>query len=270
MRALVTSACALALGACVTAGVPRTPTVRVHTVGTHALSVGTLAPAWKELESLPDRGPTLVWYALYESNFVDTAANKMLALYYDHGYVEARVDGRGDTSRDRSTVDVTFTVQEGAQYTLRTLRVTDTQGADLTDADARALLGRVHTGVPFSRGAIAREIERLKDVWQEQGYAFVEVDPVVDMDHDAHTLDVRLRVDPGHRVRVQAVRIVGEDGHDAHIALPTLVLGAWFRRTDVERAAEELKRKFPKLTVSRNMERGDGDDGVKLQFYLDP
>jgi outer membrane protein assembly complex protein YaeT len=128
-------------------------------------------------------------------------------LYQEFGYLDAEVKvPRYELSAESRTGKVIFPVTEGPLYRIREVAFDGNSAVD----DAR-----LAAAVPVPKGETYRPIlrehalQRLKEVYWEQGYNDVETDMVVERHPEAATLDIRFNIAENRQAVVSEVIVEG-------------------------------------------------------------
>jgi len=102
--------------------------------------------------------------SVYRSTELDAALQTLLAYYYDHGMVQARIDAAPPSPvNDAVTIEIRIT--EGPVYHLGTIRFVGTAGPDSRYVAAAALT----SGAVFSRAEVRAAAERIEGVHHALG-----------------------------------------------------------------------------------------------------
>jgi len=127
------------------------------------------------------------------------------AHYYDHGYVDHKVD-EPVVLRRRDGIEVVLRIEEGAQYRVGKVEI----GGDLIE-EGEKLLQKVQltTGQIFNGGRLRGDISNLSDMYANKGFAFVEVEPLTKVDAKEKTVDVALVITRGPPVYFNRIMIAG-------------------------------------------------------------
>ncbi|WP_245293955.1 outer membrane protein assembly factor BamA [Methylobrevis pamukkalensis] len=112
-----------------------------------------------------------------------------------------------DFDRDQNAFFITFTVEEGEQYTFGDISVETT----LPDLDVAALEGAARTspGAVYDSEAVERTLEDLTLAVSSRGYAFAQVRPRGERDYDARTIAITYFIDEGARTYIERINVVG-------------------------------------------------------------
>lgn len=128
--------------------------------------------------------------------------------YLEAGFADFRVvSAVAELSDDRSDFFITFTLEEGERYIFGTMDVV----SKIRDVEAEPLkeIIELEPGDWYNADEVDRTVERLTDAVADQGYAFVDVRPVVDRDRDTKTINITFEVQEGPRVYVERIDIRG-------------------------------------------------------------
>ncbi|MBI1847285.1 MAG: outer membrane protein assembly factor BamA [Candidatus Rokubacteria bacterium] len=138
---------------------------------------------------------------------LDEDVERILQLYNDHGYIQARVEGHEVTvDRERARVTLTFTVVEGPQYRVSEIRINGVTLLPVSDV-RRAL--RIKEGEVFGRGRLRDSLKSVEDLYSTIGRASADVTPRTDPDPATAKVAVTLEINEGPEVYVERINIAG-------------------------------------------------------------
>ncbi|CAI8407896.1 MAG: Outer membrane protein assembly factor BamA [Hyphomonas sp. TMED17] len=129
-------------------------------------------------------------------------------FYQNRGYYDFRViSAVADLTPDRKDFYITYTIEEGEQYTFGEIEVETA----LDKLNAQALKSAVSfsTGELFKGDLIESTIDTLTYAAGIAGYAFVDVSPRLVADPETNVVNVTFALDEGPRVYVERIDIVG-------------------------------------------------------------
>ncbi|WP_300378810.1 outer membrane protein assembly factor BamA [Henriciella sp.] len=129
-------------------------------------------------------------------------------FYQNNGYYDFRVvSAVADLTPDQEDFYITYTVEEGDQYTYGDVQVE----TELDKLNASALRGAlsIKEGDQFRGDQIEKAIDTLTYAAGVAGYAFVDITPQLDADPEADTVSVTFAIDEGPRVYVERIDITG-------------------------------------------------------------
>ena len=137
------------------------------------------------------------------------------AAYYDKGYLSVQVAApRVNLTPDRTGIEVTITVNEGPQYRIRRLRVyeRDADGREVEPLGGRRVLRemvRSKSGDVFHRSELASDLQAIRTMYRDAGYANVEADPETNLDPEHKLVDVIVPIRRGPLVHIERINIRG-------------------------------------------------------------
>ncbi|MBI4637808.1 MAG: outer membrane protein assembly factor BamA [Candidatus Rokubacteria bacterium] len=138
---------------------------------------------------------------------LDEDVERIVVLYNDHGYVQARVESHDvSVDREKARATITFTIVEGRQYHVGTVAIT---GVTLVpEADVRRQV-KLKPGVVFSRTALRESLRGIGDLYSTIGRASAEINPKTEQSAATGTIDLTFEVTEGPEVYVERINITG-------------------------------------------------------------
>jgi outer membrane protein insertion porin family len=127
--------------------------------------------------------------------------------YQNNGFLNAKVVDV-DTKIDpkKSTVVMTFDIQEGDQFTISEVKA---PGNDILSEEYLLSQIPVRPGQLYSKEMIMTSIKRLEWIWGEQGYLFSHIEPSIQPDDDKKTVSLAFYTELGSKVKLHKVTIKG-------------------------------------------------------------
>ncbi|MEM8843458.1 MAG: outer membrane protein assembly factor BamA [Pseudomonadota bacterium] len=127
--------------------------------------------------------------------------------YLDTGYLNFAIDStQVSITPDKKDIFITINVDEGDQYRLSEIKIAG--NFDIPEQEIRDLI-EVNSGEIFSRSRVVASSERISNRFGNDGYAFARVNPVPTVDEESKTVSLTYFIDPGKRVYVRRIEIVG-------------------------------------------------------------
>lgn len=167
------------------------------------------------------RGLSTKTSGLFERGPVDEAVMdrdlaSLVRFYQDRGYLDVRADHRVQPSPNGKEAIVTFVVDEGPLYTLRTVTVenVDQEGGPLViGRDQVVGLMAVKPGDVYAVRSVQRAVEEIRSAYWKMGYADVWVsrEELRDPAQGAGVVDLHIRISQGARYRTGEVVIRGNE-----------------------------------------------------------
>lgn len=138
----------------------------------------------------------------------DILANDVAVLsnhFNDNGYVDNKID-EPVIVRARDGLEVIFRVNEGAQYRVGKVEI----GGELIDDGQKMLKSvKLTTGQIFRGSRLREDITALNETYANKGFAFVQVDPITQVDQAKKVVDVALVIAKGPPVYFNRVLVAG-------------------------------------------------------------
>ncbi|MFH1114131.1 MAG: outer membrane protein assembly factor BamA [Pseudomonadota bacterium] len=132
---------------------------------------------------------------------------RIIAYYLDNGFVKVQV-GAPQVGIKDGRVKVTYPIREGNRFQVRKVDVT----GDLIVPEEKLkeeLQTKPKTWV--KRSLIGEDIRALQKLYNNMGYAYVDVNPEQKGNEEHNFIDISYNVTKGDRISVERVDIVGND-----------------------------------------------------------
>ena len=198
---------------------------------------------------------------------LDEDVERILSLYNDNGFVQARVEGTDvAVDRDKALVTITVRVMEGPQYKVGKVDVT---GVTLLPQDEVRRQIKFKTGDVFSRSKVREALRSIGDLYSTIGRASVEVSPRSEPVPNPPRMDVVFEVTEGPEVYVERINVVGNVRSQDKILrreIP-LVEGELFTLQKMQRARQRLLNLG--YFESVNVTTAPGSDKTKIIVNVD-
>jgi outer membrane protein insertion porin family len=152
----------------------------------------------------------LTWYTKndqYSRQKLQGDLESLRSFYLNRGYLDFSIEStQVSITPDRREIYITVNISEGEKYTVSDVRL----GGELIvpEAELRRLI-EIKPGEPFSREKLNETTKKLTDRLGNDGYAFANANAVPDIDRDKRTVAFTFVVDPGRRVYVRRINVVG-------------------------------------------------------------
>ena len=145
-----------------------------------------------------------------KDHFTDIALNQGLELmsnhYFNSGYLDFEVvDVISTLDDNKEKLNIDIQISEGIQYKLGKVSF-DGELGNQTAENLNDLL-TVKSGDIFNRQSIVNDIQTITDVYSDQGYAFVNINPIIKEVLD--TINVIINISLNKKVYVNRISISG-------------------------------------------------------------
>ena len=125
--------------------------------------------------------------------------------YYDNGYIDLKID-EPIILRGKDGLEVVIRIDEGQQYRVGKVEI----GGELLQ-DGKQMLKQVKltTGQIFRGSRLREDMTTLTDMYTNKGFAFVQVEPVTQVNAQEKKVDVALVIQKGPPVYFNRVLVAG-------------------------------------------------------------
>lgn len=152
----------------------------------------------------------LTWYTKNDQYSKQKLAGDLETLksyYLDRGFIDFAVEStQVAISPDKKDIYITVNVREGEKYTVSSVKLA---GDLLLPEDELTPLVLVKPGDIFSREKMSDSTKAISDRLGNEGYAFANVNAAPEVDREKRQVAFTLFVDPGRRVYVRRINVVG-------------------------------------------------------------
>jgi outer membrane protein insertion porin family len=164
------------------------------------------------------------------------------SFYTNRGYLEFNIDStQVSISPDRDDVSITVNVTEGPQYRVSDIRLSGE--LLLPEAELRSAI-TLNRGDIFNRQRLSESAKRMSDRLGVEGYAYAAVNAIPEIDKEKRTVGFTYYVDPGRRVYVRRVNVVGNSRTRDEVIRRELrqLEASWYNHAQVERSKVRINR----------------------------
>ncbi|MEK7838025.1 MAG: outer membrane protein assembly factor BamA, partial [candidate division NC10 bacterium] len=171
---------------------------------------------------------------------LDDDVERIVALYNDHGYTQARVESADiqvDRTKARATVRVV--VVEGPQFKVGGVDVT---GNNILPAEEIRRRIKLKTDDVFSRSKLRESMKGIQDLYGVVGRASADVNPTATQDAATRRVHIAFEIAEGPEVFVERINISGNARSQDRILRREIPMheGDLFTTKDLERARQKL------------------------------
>jgi outer membrane protein insertion porin family len=176
--------------------------------------VGNSAIDEKELlDQFVLRTPGLMtWYTKndqYSRQKLQADLESLRSYYLNRGYLDFNIDStQVSITPDKRDIYITVNVTEGDTFTVSDVKL---GGEMLVPEEELRQLITVKPGEPFSREKLTETTKKITDRLGAEGYAFANANAAPAIDKDKRTVAFTILIDPGRRVYVRRINIVGNN-----------------------------------------------------------
>lgn len=128
-------------------------------------------------------------------------------FYRNNGYLHARA-GDPEIILNEKGLSIDISITEGDKYSIDTLAF---EGDLIKTENELMEYLTVKKGNPFNKEAIQNDIEVLKNIYGQEGYAYVEIAPLVKEKEESLLVDISFKIIKNKKVRFERINIIGND-----------------------------------------------------------
>jgi outer membrane protein insertion porin family len=198
------------------------------------------------------------------------------ALYYDRGYLSVSINTpRIMLTPDRTGIEVSITINEGPRYKIRQLRVYERgpNGEEVEPIGGRRnlrMMVRAEPGQFFNRAELLEDLQAIRTLYRDHGFAHVEANPETELDEEHHEVDIVVPVLRGPEVYFERIEVRGNTKTRDKVIRRELEI----EETDLfsESKLEQSRRRVTALgyfeRVDISTEQGSGPDRVVVYIEV--
>ncbi len=164
------------------------------------------------------------------------------SYYMDRGYLEFNFEStQVSVTPDKQGIYITANLHEGEQYTVASIKLV---GDLIIDEIELTALLQLATDDIFSRKLLVATTNALNERLGDEGYAFANVNAVPDVNKETRTVDLTIYIDPGKRVYVRNINIVGNTKTFDKVLRREVrqMEGGWLSTQKINRSRTRLQR----------------------------
>ena len=232
---------------------------QIHIVGNKVFPEKTL------LKEITLTTPNLLtWYTKtdqYSKQKLNTDLEALRSYYLNHGYLEFNVEStQVSITPDKKDIYITIAISEGEQYTVSDVKIAGE--ALVTEEELKKLL-QIKAGETYSGEKLTNSTKAIQDRLGALGYAFANANAQPDLNRAAHTVAFTIFVDPGRRVYVRRINVVGNTKTRDEVVRREMrqAEGGWYDVDAIKLSKDRLERLayFKEVNVETPQVAGTND-----------
>ena len=132
--------------------------------------------------------------------------HKITSFYHNNGFIKAKV-GEPEISYDKEKgITITIEIKEGPQYYAGKIAIEGELVKPAEDLLKKVQIGQEKT---FSRETVRKDVQTLRSIYADEGYAYAQVTPITREDIENHLMDVTYTISKKQKVRFERINISG-------------------------------------------------------------
>jgi outer membrane protein insertion porin family len=198
------------------------------------------------------------------------------ALYYDKGYMSVQIGTpRVMLTPDREGIEITLVIHEGPRFKIRQLKIMerDNEGKEVEPLGGRRALRQLihaHSGDYFNRAELVKDLQAVRTLYRDAGYANAEVEPETELDPVHQEVDIVIPIRRGPLVYVERIELKGNTKTRDAVLRREMELeeGQLFSDTRLEASKRRITALgyFERVDVST--EQGSAPDKIIINFEI--
>ena len=208
-----------------------------------------------------------------KDHFTDIALNQGLEFmtnhYFNSGYLDFKViDVISSLDDNKEKLNIDIKISEGIQYKLGKVSF-DGELGNQTAENLNDLL-TINSGDIFNRQSIVKDIQKITDVYSDQGYAFVNINPITKDLLD--TVNVIINISLNKKVYVNRITISGNTRTQDEVIRREIGIseGALYSRSVLRNSILNLRRLGYFSDVQMSASEVEGmQDKIDLSFVVE-
>lgn len=214
------------------------------------------------------------WFSFLTSfgNFKEEAfegdLQRLMAYYYDKGYVQVDVDVPTiRLSRDKRYLYVTIRIDEGPRFYVGDV---DVQGDFIVDKSKLTDMISIASGEFFSYGTLRQDLEKLRNLYQNAGYAYANINPLTRVDPTERVVHVTYDIQKGSKVYFGRIEMLGNTKTRDKVIRRELLIeeGELYSNRLLQVSRQRVQRLGFFENVEITTQRGERDDIINVQVKV--
>src|ERR1700730_4057438 len=238
----------------------------VRFVGNRAASTAILKDAMLTQEGSPFS--FLTGAGTYREDAFQRDEIVLQGLYFDMGYIYVKFGKPAiELSPDKRYIFITMTIEEGDPFDVGKIEVS---GDLLRPREELLALVETRSGERFSKTRLQNDMNRLLDVYKDQGYAYANVTPDTAVDAERKIVDLTYVFQKGQPVSIEKIEMVGNTKTRDKVIRREMRIaeGDLYNGTRVRASKARITALGFFDSVEINQKRGSSDDKMVLEVSV--
>jgi len=186
------------------------------------------------------------------------------SFYQNHGYIRVKV-GRPDIKIEEDGIYITIPIEEGPQYRFGQVKM---EGDFIKpEEELRALLTSKEGDV-YSRERVRADVLALRELYNNEGYAFPDIDPSQDTNNEELRVNINYHVQKNNIIRFERINVGGNIKTRDKVVRRELAVyeQGLFSAKGLRKSSQNLQRLDFFENVDINTSQGSSEDKLVLQI----
>jgi outer membrane protein insertion porin family len=213
----------------------------------------------------------LYWFSdagILDSKKLEYDNLQLTSFYNNKGYIKAKIgEPEIEYDKEKNGLTITISVIEGDQYKVNEVLL---EGDIIKPKNELMKHVKVNKEKVFNREVMYNDIEELKNVYADEGYAYTNIRPLTREDTERKLVDITYKIDKKKRVRIQRISITGNSTTRDKVIRRELKLveGEYFSGKNLNRSKENLDRLDYFEEVDAKTRNGSQDDLMMVDINV--
>ncbi len=215
----------------------------------------------------------LINYFTNKDHYSDSALNQGLELmnnhYFNSGYLDFKVLNVNTTlNDDKDKLSIDIQISEGIQYKLGEVSFEGELGNQTVESLSDLLT--IRDGDIFNRQTIVDDIQKIVDIYSDQGYAFIDINPITQDFLD--TVNVIINISLNKKVYINRITISGNTRTQDEVIRREIGIseGGLYSRSVLRNSIVKLRRLGYFSDVQMSTSKVDGmPDKIDLNLVVE-
>jgi len=178
---------------------------------------------------------------ILQKDILDTDIDRLTAYYHDEGYMDAKVSSP-NIDLEKDGFHIAITIDEGDRYKVTDVILT----GDLLDDYQKKIVKNMQLKPKdyFSREKVRHDLDLIRLVYMNEGFARVEIEPRIKRDQASHTTDIDFNISEKDKVRIGQIFVTGNTKTRDNVIRRELKIfeGDTFSAKSIEDSTNRLKK----------------------------
>jgi len=205
----------------------------------------------------------------YAESKLRNGIDLMSQTYFDSGYLDFKVlDVQSDLNENKEKLSITIDITEGIQYKLGDVSFEGELG-NISESKLNNTIS-MSKGDVFNRNLIINDIQTLTDLYADQGYAFVEINPITSDFLDS--VNINFEISLNKKTYLNRISITGNTRTQDEVIRREIGIseGGLYSRSTLKKSLLSLRRLgyFSDVQISTSEVEGMSDK-IDINFNVE-
>ena len=180
----------------------------------------------------------------YSKQILSGDLEKIKSLYMDNGFLDFKITSSiVSISKNKKNVYISITLEEGKKYNIGKIFITGDFPEKVTIKDIESRIS-IKNGQIFNRKLVNQSSKDISKLLGNYGYAFANVNAIPSVDTNLMVVDFNFNVDPGKKIYVRRINLVGNDTTKDEVIRRELrqYESSWFSQEKIDLSKSRLSR----------------------------